>query len=444
VSRLARTICELKQAVQDRNREAIRSLPLPSTDDLPDSIDKTFIAEFIAALSDSRLVLVPVAQSSEISSAEKTGQPKHAILITDALTNPEYSQFAIKTTLAMFACDVFMNAVDWPGIRTSMITCVVTALATIGAQRQKQLLRLTGVCVGGVMGLASVIYLVPQMNSIVGLTLLVAAGTAVCAWVAAGSVRTSYAGFQMALAFFIMLLPGFDTNIDLTSIRDRFVGILVGITAMWIFFDLLWNTSSRRCAVDKLVEILHLMAKAPKVVSSALSPAEARQQATLFRRQLYGELDAGRLFLDETKIELTLAIAPKKIRGNQLEIMATEVSFTAFLLLALNEMKLRALALGRLGAIQPLLQPRDAALTENFTELANAFYEFNHSTPQGQTPTTTAPAFPPPPSDIALPSESDLVGYDLYSTYQALQNSVRNISSLNWMVQALRQKDTNR
>ena len=90
-------------------------------------------------------------------------------------------------------------------------------------------------------GLAAVIYIVPHLDTIVGLSLLVAAGAACCAWVAAGSVRSSYAGFQMALAFFIMLLPGFATSVDLVGIRDRFAGIIVGILAMWIFFDHLWH-----------------------------------------------------------------------------------------------------------------------------------------------------------------------------------------------------------
>ncbi len=444
LAQLARTLGELKLAVQDRDREAIRSLSLPSTEDLPASVEKALIDELVAALSDSRLVFVPVTENREAPPAEKAAQPKRSFLIPDALTNPEYAQFAIKTTLAVITCEVFLNAVNWPGIRTCMITCVVTALATVGAQRQKQLLRLTGTTVGGLMGLVAIIYLVPQLNSIVGLALLVAGGAAVCAWVAAGSVRSSYAGFQMALAFFIMLLPGFDTSIDLTAIRDRFAGILVGITAMWIFFDLLWNTSSRRRAVDQLVEILRLMAKAPKVVSPALAPAEAREQASLFRRELYGELDAGRVFLDETKIELTLTLAPEEIRGNHLEIMAAQVSFTAFLLLALNEMKVRTLALGRLGRIQPLLQPVDAALTESLNRLASAFYEFNHSSSPSPTLPTVAPDLPRTPSDLALPSESDGVGHDLSSTYQALQSSVEKLSNLDWMVQALRSKELNR
>ena len=413
LTQLGRTVDELKQAVRDRNRDAIRSLTVPSTDDLPDSIEKAGIVELAAALSDCRLVLVPFAGPKEAAPMAKAAPPKPWALVPDALTNPDYFHFTIKTTLAILACEIFMNAVNWPGIRTSMITCVVTALATVGAQRQKQLLRLTGSGVGGLMGLASIIFLVPQMDTIVGLSLLVAAGTACCAWVAAGSVRSSYAGFQMALAFYIMLLPGFDTSIDLTAIRDRFVGVLVGVTAMWIFFDHLWYTSSRRQLVDKFISLLHLMAKAPNMISPSMSPVEARRQATFFRRELYGELDAGRLFLDETKIELTLSIKPKTVRGKQLEAVAGEVSFAAFLLLALNEKKLRALASGQLDSIQPMLQQADEALAQSITDLADAFHRFRATVLLSKHGEEIEVAFPhPSPLDLTQLRESDPLGLE--------------------------------
>jgi multidrug resistance protein MdtO len=442
LARLGRSVDGLKQAVQDRNRDAIRSLTVPSTDDLPDSVVKAGMVELAVALSDSRSVLAPYAEPGEETPIAKAAPPKPWTLVPDALTNPEYFHFAIKTTLAILACEIFMNAVNWPGIRTSMITCAVTALATVGAQRQKQLLRLTGACVGGLMGLASVLFLVPQMDSIVGLSLLIAAGTACCAWVGAGSVRSSYAGFQMALAFFIMLLPGFETSIDLTAIRDRFVGILVGITAMWIFFDHLWHASSRRQMMDKLIALLHLMAKAPGLVTPAMPPIEARKQMISFRRELYNELGAARLFLDETKIELALAIDPKTVRGKQLETMATEVSFTGFLLLALNEKKLRSLASGQLASSQPLLQQVDEALAQSFIDLANAFHQFQGKALLLKKGEALEVTFSHPNLDLTQLHESDSIEFELRFVYETLQGCVRRIADLNRVVQALPDMDS--
>jgi len=435
LARLGQAVGELKQAVQDRNRDAIRSLALPAMEDLPDSAKKAGIIELVAALSETRLILTPYAGPTEATAGEKPA--KRGILVPDALTNPDYFHFTIKTMLAIVACEIFMNAINWPGIRTSMITCVVTAMATVGAQRQKQVLRLTGVCVGGVMGLASILFIIPQLDTIAGLALLVVAGTAGCAWVAAGSVRSSYAGFQMALAFFIMLLPGFDTSIDLTAIRDRFVGILVGITAMWIFFDHLWHTSSRRQLVDQLVALLRLMAKGPNLLSPTLSPVEARQRTTTFRRELYGELGAGRLFLDETKIELAFSINPRNVRGNQLEVLATEVSFAGFLLLALNEKKRRALGAGNLGLLQARLQPVDEALAQNFTNLATAFHQFQEKVLRAKDGGATEIIFPRLTLNSVSLLESDPIEPEMRSIYETLQDSVRRISGMNWIVREL-------
>jgi multidrug resistance protein MdtO len=349
VSGLKGALGQLMEAVRERKPDLVANLTLPSADDLPEGAGKAALVELISALTETRRILEPPqAGEGEGEGGLATETSRSGPWVADALTNPDYLAFALKTTLAVTACEVFLNAVAWPGIRTAMITCVVTALATAGAQRQKQLLRLTGVCVGGLMGLAAVVYIVPQLDSIVGLSLLIAAGTACCGYVAVGSIRSSYAGFQMALAFFIVLLPGFDTSIDLTAIRDRFVGIFVGILAMWIFVDHLWSTSSRRQLVDRLISILRLMSRARQVVAPDFSPVEARRRANQFRRELYGELNTGRTLLDETKIELTLTFTPKTVRGSQLETMATEVSFAAFVFLGLNERKLRALAEGRL------------------------------------------------------------------------------------------------
>jgi len=429
LAEFSRTIGELKRAAHDKDREAIRMLAVPSIDALPQGEQKIALGELAAALADCHLILAPLAAEANAAPAPPAA-PKLWALVPDALTNPEYTRFALKVMLAIAACEVFLNGVAWPGIRTCMITCVVTALATGGAQRQKQLLRLTGACVGGLMGLGAVIYVVPHLDTIVGLSLLVAAGTAVCAWVAAGSVRSSYAGFQMALAFFIMLLPGFATSVDLVGIRDRFAGIIVGILAMWIFVDHLWHTSSRRQMVEKLVAILRRQAQGPGLVSPALAPAEARRRVMDFRRGLVNDLDQGRLLLDETKIELALTLEPQRVHGGELEVVARDVSFAAMALLALNARKLRLLTEGRLAAIEPELHPADEALARNFTKLAGTFDAFMLAARQARRT-----------EEVAVPHvelEPVRAGGELQPLYDALDHGVRRIAAVRWIVRGLR------
>jgi multidrug resistance protein MdtO len=70
---------------------------------------------------------------------------------SDAFSNPAHVQFALRGTLASFASYIVYTAIDWPGLSTCMATCIITALSTIGSSRQKQLLRLGGAIIGGVI-----------------------------------------------------------------------------------------------------------------------------------------------------------------------------------------------------------------------------------------------------------------------------------------------------
>ncbi len=86
------------------------------------------------------------------------------------------------------------------------------------------------------------------------------------------------------------------------------------------------------------------------MVTPGQSPTEARRQVNQFRRELYDELKTARTLLDETKIELTLTFSPATVRGSELELMAREMSFAAFVFLGLNERKVSALTAGGLSA----------------------------------------------------------------------------------------------
>ena len=67
--------------------------------------------------------------------------------------------------------------------------------------------------------------------------LFFAAVTAMAAWLATSSPRFSYFGMQIALAFFLINLNETYIQISLSVARDRVVGVLLGLTAMWLVFD---------------------------------------------------------------------------------------------------------------------------------------------------------------------------------------------------------------
>ena len=182
-----------------------------------------------------------VLGSDAIAIAAAAPEPERpALFVADAFTNIEYVQYALKGALSVLICYLAMNALDWPGIRTCYITVMIIGLTSDGATIQKGTLRIAGALLGGAMGFLAILVLIPNMESITSLAVLVAAGTAVAAWVYVGSARISYAGVQIALAFFICVVQAFEPSWYFYTIRDRMVGILLGNAVISLVFLSVW------------------------------------------------------------------------------------------------------------------------------------------------------------------------------------------------------------
>ena len=97
------------------------------------------------------------------------------IFIFDAFSNPEHLRYVLGGTLASMLCYVIYVSLDWRNLSTSLTTCVLTALTSIGSSRQKQVLRISGFLLGGVIaGIGAQIFILPEIDSIVGFTVLFA------------------------------------------------------------------------------------------------------------------------------------------------------------------------------------------------------------------------------------------------------------------------------
>jgi multidrug resistance protein MdtO len=169
-------------------------------------------------------------------------RPRMYIVAPDALVNPEHFRFALKGCLAASCAYIIYNFVAWPGISTAVTTCLLTALSTIGASRQKQILRLAGAVVGGlIIGMGSQVFILPYMDSIGGFTILFALVTALGSWIMTSSPRLSYFGLQLAFSYYLIHLQEFAYQTSLTIARDRTVGVFLGLFTMWLVFDQLWG-----------------------------------------------------------------------------------------------------------------------------------------------------------------------------------------------------------
>jgi len=158
----------------------------------------------------------------------------------DALSNPAHQRFALKTTLAAMIAYVVYAGIDWQGIHTAMITCYVASLGTTGETVHKLTLRIVGCLIGAAMGLAAILFIIPNLTSVGGLMVLVFLAMLPAAWVSTGSERISYGGVQIGLAFLLTVLQGFEPSLDMDSARDRIVGILLGNVLVYVIFTRIW------------------------------------------------------------------------------------------------------------------------------------------------------------------------------------------------------------
>jgi multidrug resistance protein MdtO len=222
----------------DRLRRAFAELRLPAPSEWVALADEQN-AEPLFPLIDMERTLDQIAlavprYSEELSQSGAAPAEKRSLFLPDAFDNPEYVRFAIKGTLAALICYVLFIGFDYPGIYTSVITCFVVSLSTIGASNQIGILRFGGAAVGGLMGLIALVYLLPNVESIGGFWLVFGAGTAVAAWVTFGTPRISYAGIQLGFAFYKGVLQGFGPASSATIIRDRLIGIFFGLMVFGI------------------------------------------------------------------------------------------------------------------------------------------------------------------------------------------------------------------
>ena len=202
----------------------------------------------------------PAAESPiRLNQAPPASSPS---LLPDAFTNPEHLLFSLRGCLAAMLCYVIFNAVAWRGLSTSLATCVVTALTSVGSSRQKQVLRISGAVVGGLFfGIGSQVLILPMLDSIAGFTVLFVVVTMVSAWISTSSPRLSYFGQQIALAFYLIHLQEFFPQTNLAVARDRVMGVGLGLVMMWLVFDTLGTRPAAVVMRDLFATNLRLLAQ---------------------------------------------------------------------------------------------------------------------------------------------------------------------------------------
>ena len=125
------------------------------------------------------------------------------------------------------------------------------------------------------------------------------------AWIAFGSERISYMGLQIALTFDLGVLSDYGPPTKIDPIRDRFIGIVLGIIIISIVFSLLWPEDARSFVRQKLAACLRSIARLLSLdgspdsrpqrqqleleIASRLSEANTFEEQAAFEALLYGK-----------------------------------------------------------------------------------------------------------------------------------------------------------
>ncbi len=207
-------------------------------------------------------------------------KPARRLLAADAWSNPAHVRFALKVTLAMMLCYGIEDLANWPGIHTCVITCFFVSLGTVGETVHKMMLRLAGCVVGGALGIAVILVLMPLMTDLGELLLVLGALTFLAAWIGSGGERTAYAGLQIGLAVFIAVLQGSGPTLDMETARDRLIGIALGDVVVSAVFVTLWPVGVAtvvRGGLARALEQLAAMLDRPGPDSPGADAAAARR-----------------------------------------------------------------------------------------------------------------------------------------------------------------------
>src|SRR5512133_834397 len=237
------------------------------------------------------------------------GPPAHlpkpkSFFVSDAFTNAAHVHFALKVTLAAMFCYIVYMAIDWSGIHTALITCTFIALESTGATLHKGVLRIGGCVIGGALALFTIVFLMPHMDTIASLIVVVACASAIAGWVATGSELISYAGLQIAFAFFYSVFQCYAPDTDLDNVRNRVVGILFGLIVTGLVFRYIWPEHTIDRLRDALRQALRQLARLLEIPRPETSVEKAKTKAHALIPETSRTFEQARRYAELTTFEL--------------------------------------------------------------------------------------------------------------------------------------------
>ena len=298
--RVAEVCAAWRRALQEGRPSEVSAPPLERSTGAADMDGLPALAEMERVVE-----LLPLAARGEKLPDELKLPPhqKSGFLAPDAFTNPEPIHFAIKGMIAGTICYLLFTLFAYPAIYTCVITCILCSVSTVGASVQKGVLRFAGAAVGGALGYLSLMYIFPHVDSLEGFWFPFGAVMALAAYVNFGSVRISYCGIQICLAFCKCALQTYGTYTELRVARDRMIGIALGLLVFGFVNSRLWPVSALETLRAKLSDVFRQMARLASLPDRGKDPTPQMAEAYNVRLQTYQDFNVVNEMLETSKFE---------------------------------------------------------------------------------------------------------------------------------------------
>jgi multidrug resistance protein MdtO len=192
---------------------------------------------------------------SKIESDEITPKPLQDLLSTGPISINDL-KWAMKTTIATMVAFLIVQSLDHSNINTAMVTCVLVADISLGADYRKSLLRFFGALLGGLFGISFIVVIQPLLDTIGGYLIGISPILFLAAWVGSAGPRVATIGVQIGFAFALSVLDQMGPVQDIDVLWFRVLGILLGIIIAGVIDAFLWPERSLSMAKDRLVRVL--------------------------------------------------------------------------------------------------------------------------------------------------------------------------------------------
>ncbi|MGH7914777.1 MAG: FUSC family protein, partial [Candidatus Binataceae bacterium] len=143
-------------------------------------------------------------------------------------------------------------------LTTILWTVMIAGLPTYGASMHKMILRFVGALLGGVLGLAAIIAVSPNFETVVTYMVVFFIALVPCAYLGLSSGRLAYPGKQAGVTF-CLLFVGLSPSVREYEALWRLWGVVLGVIVVAVVFILLWPEYAGESMVPRLERMLEMI-----------------------------------------------------------------------------------------------------------------------------------------------------------------------------------------